>query len=205
MKGDDNKCFAAGCNDYISKPIEHKKLIQILSKYLSEENKDIHQRIDSVKSDVEQLNQLCSETSIIDNTPAEPVDEQYGEDPVDFDVIQNIYDDEEVLRETVNVFLEEAPKTIDLLAEALAAKDSKNVKMYTHKLRGLARHVAAPKLTDMLYPLETKAGEGEIEGTETLFADIRTEFDKLKSFLSQPNWVESAELKKEVKNKKANI
>ena len=64
--------------------------------------------------------------------------------------------------------------------------------MYTHKLRGLARHVAATKLTDMLYPLETKAGNGDMEGTETLFADIRTEFDKLKSFLSQQNWMETA-------------
>ncbi|MDT8300720.1 MAG: ATP-binding protein [Sedimentisphaerales bacterium] len=199
MKGDDDKCFAAGCNDYISKPIEHKKLIRILSKYLSEDNRDINQRIESVKSDVEQLNQLCSETSTADNTPAEPVDEQFGEDPVDFEVIQNIYDDEEMLRETVYVFLEEAPKTIELLAEAIVAKDFRNVKMYTHKLRGLTRHVAATKLTDMLYPLETKAGEGEIEGTETLFADIRTEFDKLKSFLSQPNWIELAGQKTDMK------
>ena len=192
MKGDDDKCFAAGCDDYISKPIEHKKLIQTLSKYLSEENRDINQQIDSVKSDVEQLNQLCSETSTADNTPVDPVDEQYGEVPVDFAIIQKIYDDEEVLKEIVTVFLEEAPKTIELLAEAIVARDPKNVKMYAHKLRGLAKHVAATKLTDMLCPLETKAGEGELEGTETLFADIRTEFDKLKSFLSLPNWIESA-------------
>jgi len=199
MKGDDDKCFAAGCDEYISKPIEHKKLIQILNKYLSEVNRDINQRIDLVKSDVEQLNQLCSETSIADDRPAESVDKQYGEVPVDFAIIQKIYDDEEVLKETVKVFLEEASKTIELLAEAIVAKDSRNVKMYTHKLRGLTRHVAATKLTDMLYPLETKAGEGEMEGTEILFADIRTEFDKLKSFLSQPNWSELAERKTDVK------
>jgi len=71
--------------------------------------------------------------------------------------------------------------------------------MYTHKLRGLARHVAATKLTDMLYPLETKAGNGEMEGTEILFADIRTEYDKLESFLSQPNWSKLAERKTDVK------
>ena len=64
--------------------------------------------------------------------------------------------------------------------------------MYAHKLRGLARHVAARKLSDMLYPLETKAREGELEGSEAIFTDIQTEFDKLKSFLSQPNWTESA-------------
>ena len=154
----------------------------------------MNQRIDSVKSDVEQLNQICSETSTANTTPAEPVDEQHGEVPVDFAIIRKIYDDENVLKETVKVFLEDAPETIELLAEAIVAKDSKNVKMYAHKLRGLARHVAARKLSDMLYPLETKAREGQLEGSETLFAEIRIEFDKLKSFLSQPNWNDSANI-----------
>ncbi len=192
MKGDDEKCFAAGCDDYISKPIEHKKLLQTLNKYLSVGNEDIYMNIDSVKSDVDQLNQLCSETSAADPTPAESLDEQYGEIPVDFEIIQKIYDDEEVLKETVKIFLEDTPQTIELLAEAIVARDFKNVKMYAHKLRGLARHVAARKLSDMLYPLETKAGKEELEGAEELFSDIRTEYDKLKSFLSQQNWIESA-------------
>ncbi len=205
MKGDDVKCFAAGCDDYISKPIEHKKLLQTLSKYLSEGDIDMNQRIDSAKSDVEQLNQLCSETSTADTTPAELVDEQYGEFPVDFDIIKKIYDDEEVLKETVKIFLEEAPQTIELLAVAIEARDSKNVKMYSHKLRGLARHVAARKISDMLYHLETKGREEKLEGTEALFADIQTEFNKLKTFLSQPNWTESAGQQTDVKKIQANI
>ncbi len=34
MKNDDEKCFKAGCDDYISKPIEHAKLMEMLQKYL---------------------------------------------------------------------------------------------------------------------------------------------------------------------------
>ena len=86
MKGDDEKCFAAGCNEYISKPIEHKKLLQALTKYLSEGNEDISRLIDSAKFDVEQLNQLCSETAPSETAPAKPVDEQHGELPVDFEI-----------------------------------------------------------------------------------------------------------------------
>ncbi len=192
MKGDDKKCLAAGCDDYISKPIEDKKLLQVLNKYLSEENKNICRQIDSVKSDVEQLNRFCSETASSDTAETKPADEQYGELPVDFAIIKKIYDDEEVLNETVKIFLEEAPQTIELLAGAIEAKDSKNVKIHAHKLKGLARHVAARKISDMLYHLETKGRKEELEGSEALFADIQTEFDKLKSFLSQPNWIESA-------------
>jgi signal transduction histidine kinase/CheY-like chemotaxis protein len=34
MKGDDSKCFAAGCNDYLTKPVDRKWLLCILQKYL---------------------------------------------------------------------------------------------------------------------------------------------------------------------------
>jgi CheY-like chemotaxis protein len=193
MKGDDEKCIAAGCDEYISKPIDHKKMIHTLSKYLSEENKDIYRQIDSIKSDVEQLNQLCSETTFSDTARTEPADEQYGEVPVDFAIIKKIYDDEEVLKETVEIFLKEAPQTIELLAGAIETRDSKNVKIHAHKLKGLARHVAARKLSDMLFDLETKGRKEALEGSEALFADIQTEFAKLKTFLSQSNWFESAE------------
>jgi response regulator RpfG family c-di-GMP phosphodiesterase len=193
MKGDDEKCFAAGCNEYISKPIEHKKLLQALTKYLSEGSEDISRRIDSAKSDIEQLNQLCSETASSETAETEPADEQYGELPVDLATIRKIYDDEEVLKETVKIFLEEAPETIELLAGAIEVKGPKNIKIHAHKLKGLARHVAARKLSDMLYDLETKGRKEDMEGAESLFADIQVEFEKLKSFLSQPNWTESAE------------
>jgi len=51
------------------------------------------------------------------------------------------------------------------------------------------------RVKDMLYDLENKGREEELEGSAALFADIQTEFDKLKSFLSRPNWAEPARAK----------
>jgi CheY-like chemotaxis protein len=34
MKGDDTKCIEAGCDDYMSKPIDRRRLIEIISEYL---------------------------------------------------------------------------------------------------------------------------------------------------------------------------
>jgi PAS domain S-box-containing protein len=195
MKGDDEKCIAAGCDDYVSKPIEQEKLLQILSKYLPAENKDICRQIDSIKSDVDHLNKVCAETASSDSATTDTTDEQYGDHLVDLSKIKKIYHDEEILKETVRIFLEEAPKTIDLLAKAIAAGDSKNVKTYAHKLKGLTRHVLATKLTDMLFELENKGRKEELEGSEELFADIQTDLDKLISFLSQPDWIKTVGLK----------
>jgi len=38
LKGDEQKCIAAGCDDYMSKPINHDKLSRVLSKYLAVNN-----------------------------------------------------------------------------------------------------------------------------------------------------------------------
>ena len=135
------------------------------------------------------------------DTETDSSDEQHNECPVDFSIIEKSYDNKEILKEIAKIVLEDAPKTIELLAEAIAAGDSDNVKLYAHKLKGLARHVAARKLTDMLYDLETKGREGLLEGSEALFVDIQTEFNKLKSFLSQPNWMEIAKSSVSIKTR----
>ena len=34
MVGNRKKCFDAGCNDYISKPLDYKELVEMMKKYL---------------------------------------------------------------------------------------------------------------------------------------------------------------------------
>ena len=34
MKGDDKKCFEAGCDEYLAKPIDRRELLKTLGKYL---------------------------------------------------------------------------------------------------------------------------------------------------------------------------
>ncbi len=34
MKGDDEKCIEAGCDDYLAKPIDRGDLVRMLGKYL---------------------------------------------------------------------------------------------------------------------------------------------------------------------------
>lgn len=42
LQGDNDKCFKAGCNEFLIKPIDKFKLMQILSKYLTKTNENIN-------------------------------------------------------------------------------------------------------------------------------------------------------------------
>ena len=63
MKGDDKKCLTAGCDEYISKPIDNKKLEEVLHRYLVPTDMSVDKKIDSIKSQVENMHKLCSEDS----------------------------------------------------------------------------------------------------------------------------------------------
>jgi PAS domain S-box-containing protein len=60
MKGDDEKCIAAGCDDYLAKPIDCRELTRIIGKYLPLKQDVVSQTIDSA-TELPESEQLCSE------------------------------------------------------------------------------------------------------------------------------------------------
>ncbi len=63
MKGDEKQCLDAGCNDYLPKPIDHRKLFTIVSKHLPSEGTCLSQAVDNAACEVDELNRLCSDGS----------------------------------------------------------------------------------------------------------------------------------------------
>ncbi len=75
MDGDEQKCLKAGCDSYLSKPIKHKQLIETIQKLLSGKATGLCDKIDSVKSEVDELGQLCSAS---ESEESKPVSDREG-------------------------------------------------------------------------------------------------------------------------------
>ena len=61
MKGDEEKCLDAGCDAYLSKPVDAGKLFETLGKFLSFESDFMLDEINAAAREIDELNrQFCN-------------------------------------------------------------------------------------------------------------------------------------------------
>lgn len=192
MKGDDKKCIAAGCSDYMAKPIDRKQLLQIIRKYLPSESTALGEKIDSVKSRVDELGRLCSGEKSHEGQPAKSADARKKKNIIDWALIAEVCGDEDVIKDIVEIFLEDGPLCIESIAGAIKAKKPADVQLYAHKLKGAASHVGAARLSQTAYQLECAARKKDMATAASIFEDVQAELEKVMSFLSRADWIETA-------------
>ncbi len=108
MCGDKQKCQQAGCDDYLPKPVDRKKLIEILVLYLQPENE-----INTAQNGIE------GEFQTMQSTPSENLP---FEDP---DLIM-----------IGQVFIDQISKTVETISVALENSDMENLAYILHDLKG---------------------------------------------------------------------
>jgi CheY-like chemotaxis protein/HPt (histidine-containing phosphotransfer) domain-containing protein len=159
MKGDRERCLGAGMDDYISKPIQPKELIEVIERQLK--------------------GARPAETEM---APSEQAKE-----PEVFDrkiLLERLDGDEEIFKEIIATFLEDAPNQIDKLKKALQEGDAKRVERQGHLLKGAALNIGGNGLQNAARELEVAGKEGDLTKAQSLVAMLDREFEKLKGALA---------------------
>jgi PAS domain S-box-containing protein len=115
MKGDRERCLEAGMDDYLSKPIRLKEVAEKIQTVLA---KNAESNLIIASQDVE-------------------ADEPIDGSPIDWsEALANAGDDDDLLRELVEVFLQETPNLMKRAAKALVDADSRSLSTASHSLKG---------------------------------------------------------------------
>ena len=154
MKGDREKCLAAGTDDYLTKPIRTADLFAAV------------ERLRNTKADA------APEAPTIANAP--------GANAFDIDAaLRHVEGDRDLLDEIVRIFAEQCPRTIYEIQNALRAADLSLLERAAQSLRGSASNLCAAGVTQAAAELEESARSGDASRSREQFESLESEVGKL--------------------------
>ena len=151
LKGDRERCMAAGMDGYIAKPIRPQEMFHAI------ENLNPRQESAAAEPETDLLNRQ--------------------------EVLYRFDDDMELLREAVQDFLEECPKRLAALRDALACGDCQSVERLAHALKGSVGNFSARHAIDAAQKLETIGREGKAAAGIDAYAELNEAIERLKPAL----------------------
>ena len=145
MKGDRERCLAVGMDEYIAKPIRVRELS-------------------------ERFAMVVDPPSQPEPTIQPPLP-QADDDLIRWsDALQSVEGDRELLKELVAAFLEDAPRLMTGVREAIRDRDATALQRAAHALKGSMLAVGAVDPSQRAADLETKGASGHLNQTDMIFA-----------------------------------
>jgi two-component system sensor histidine kinase/response regulator len=106
-------------------------------------------------------------------------------DGVDPEVLARVGSDPEVLREIIQLFLEDCPKQLDAIRAGLAANDPDAVYRAAHTLKGSIGNFQAQAIVALLQRMEARAREGDTGTCAKVFEQVEADTKRLMTTLAQ--------------------
>jgi two-component system, sensor histidine kinase and response regulator len=144
MKGDKERCLEAGMDGYVSKPIDIKELSDTIEK---------------ITSDVETPDQPKADASgIIDRD----------------EVLERVAGDKELLNELIDLFIEDCPRLLAQVEQAIREQDPVRLEKAAHTLKGSVANFAADIAVKAALRLEIMGKGHDLTNAEEAFLDLKS-------------------------------
>ena len=162
MKGDRERCLAAGMDAYLSKPLQAQQLFEV-----------IKQLIPIASFPQEEVPQVRSE----EEKSAEPVLSPEG-------LLARVEGDRELLQEIVDLFFTETPGMQDSIRESIARGDGKALERAAHSVKGAVSSFGAQAAREAALKLESIGRSGDLTHAAGAWAELESELAHLTQALA---------------------
>lgn len=170
MAEDRQKCLDSGMDDYLSKPVDRRLLLQTMLKWLH-------------KDDQTPAADPAEATPVKTPTPV-PATDAYS--PLDLEIVNDLH---ELMgndyHSLIRIYLEDSPKLIQQLQAALEKNDSVAAVAPSHTLKSSSANLGAVKLSKIAMAIEKSARAGNLELPARETPELVSEYEKVKAALTE--------------------
>lgn len=163
MHTDEERCLAAGMDGYIAKPFRPHELVELIGRFFPV-------ACPGAESTAEKSRTEATAAGEILDKPA---------------LLARVDGDKELLAQIIEIFLEECPKQVGEIREAVAAKDAPSLARLAHKLKGSVGNFAAKRAFEAALRLETICRKGDLSDVEEVSAQLEAEIGRLQPALRE--------------------
>jgi len=171
LKGHKEKCFDAGMNDFLTKPLSIDALARAIEKLELEPQ--------NVADETEFSNTLITPQMEDD---ADNQNEQIDDNNI-FDrqsLMERVGGNEEILKNIIQLFLEETPRQLKDIEGQLISGDIEAATNGAHSIKGSAGNFGAIQMSEAAYSLEQLCREKQIDKAKDTFKELEVCFDTLR-------------------------
>jgi HPt (histidine-containing phosphotransfer) domain-containing protein len=160
MKGDRERCLAAGMDDYLSKPIVPQALQKALETWLDHAQK-----------------QPSGE-----RTPKREISALEGPPVFDRQALSaRLMGDTDLIKQIIAGFLEDMPKQIQSLKGHIERRDAEAAGKQAHTIKGAAANAGGLALSAVAGEMEKASRSGGRDGIAALLPELKRQFNRLRT------------------------
>ena len=160
MKGDRERCLAAGMDAYVSKPLRVEELFDAIARLFP-----------------------AADVPASNGPPAD--NGQVAEPAIDLAAaLARVEGDRELFREMIGLFFAQAQKLLPEIRGAGERRDGKALERAAHKLKGSLGSFGAAQAAEAAHRLEIMGRTGDFVGVEEASADLEHKVARLRAVLT---------------------
>ncbi len=166
IKGDREKCLAAGMDDYIAKPVNPRELDSVLKKWFQKKHEE--------------------------TKPVLVEEPEYGysesQNPADFDMgglLERAMGDEGFAVQLMEIFLKDVSEYISLLKEAVISGNIEEASIYAHTIKGASANLCAESLRQTAFIMDRYYKEGDALNAAGYMRELELKFEKVKQIVTK--------------------
>ena len=163
MRGDRERCLAAGMDDYIPKPVKSADLRRVLQEWQGR----------------------ATAAPPAEQGPEENKESEASVDQAVLDRLRELNEDGEpdIVTELIDLFLRDTPPRLAALKDAIQEGDAQALSQTAHTLKGSSSNMGATRLAALNAELQSKASDGALKDASRLLAQLDNEFERVRHVL----------------------